>query len=480
MLATSAQRLLPPPHSWWRPIHAVFTPGPLTPLLEDALAGLTAEMRACGHAVQPAPDDHTEALITTARFGAPIGWRDSLMMTGRRRFGLKRTPTVFTLLHITPAELDHTLTQLARALARTPLDPADFAFPGLAPQAYHTLIEQGRRGGPIMALIRLAQAQTMGIRVIALVGEAAPQAAYYFDLVGMHPRTLAEDRAYFYQDMLRRVVTAVSTCEVTQHEVAGPPLSRALWEAAAALAALREAGRQFGRRSFFTQMIRVADLVHAPALSDAISSQYSEGCFATWDPLLNGLVTTITGSARPVEKENITEDELAVIVDVRADGLGAVVRHVEGKRNDPPSSEAVELRGLDLALPWVRLGAEWGPAAAAGRAPVVRSKLHGHRGITAYNSAVVEFVPLEAPYYHYPVSCSTQAQAQAIKTAFGRAECLRRPEDPRRLAFTVLPGHGVVIVEKWIAGYAPLQAIWEAMDAGDLLVAARIPQGLHH
>jgi hypothetical protein len=43
--------------------------------------------------------------------------------------------------------------------------------------------------------------------------------------------------------------------------------------------------------------------------------------------------------------------------------------------------------------------------------------------------------------------------------------------------FTVLPGHGTVIVEKWVEGKAPFQVIWEYMDAGYLEVDRRIPQG---
>jgi hypothetical protein len=45
------------------------------------------------------------------------------------------------------------------------------------------------------------------------------------------------------------------------------------------------------------------------------------------------------------------------------------------------------------------------------------------------------------------------------------------------VAFTVLPGHGAVIGEKWVAGKAPLQLVWEYMDAGYLQVTNRIPQG---
>jgi hypothetical protein len=84
---------------------------------------------------------------------------------------------------------------------------------------------------------------------------------------------------------------------------------------------------------------------------------------------------------------------------------------------------------------------------------------------------------LDKPYYHYPVSCSTEAQALAIKAAFSRSEALRNPEDPRQVVFTILPGHGIVIVEKWIGGKAPFEVMWEFMDSGALQVENVVPQG---
>ena len=112
-----------------------------------------------------------------------------------------------------------------------------------------------------------------------------------------------------------------------------------------------------------------------------------------------------------------------------------------------------------------------------GDLPVVRSKLHGHRGVCSYNPEMVEFVPLDAPFYDYLVSCATEAQARAIKAAFSRAESLKNPDDPRKLAFTVLPGHGIVITEKWQADKQPFEIIWEYMDAGHIEIEKVIPQG---
>jgi hypothetical protein len=270
-----------------------------------------------------------------------------------------------------------------------------------------------------------------------------------------------------------RITTAASTHEVTQHRVVGEPIPMDIWRHLAAPQAMLNASRELGARDFFTEMVRVANLVNVPLLDAAISSQYSEGCFATWEPGIGALIATVTGSARPVEKDRLTEDELAVIVGVRPDGMGALVREVEGKRNDPPSSEAVEMMGMDAPLPRISLDGRWKGAVV----PVARSKLHGHRGVRSYDPHSIEHAPLDPPYYRLPVSCATEAQANAIRTAFSRAEALRNPADPRQIVFTVLPGHGAVIVEKWIPEKAPFQIIWEAIDQGLIEIDNLVPQG---
>ena len=233
---------------------------------------------------------------------------------------------------------------------------------------------------------------------------------------------------------------------------------------------MTRASHELGKRDFFTEMIKVSQLAEIPGFSDAISSQYSEGCFATWEPKVNGLLTTITGSARPVRKENITDKDLAVIVGIKPGQDGALIRKVEGHPNHPPSSEAVEMIGMDKALPRI----SWSDGT---QVPVIRSKLHGHRGIRSFDMRHVEYVALPESYLHYPVSCSTDAQYRAVQEAFSRSMALQNPGDPRQLVFTILPGHGVVIVEKWLEGKAAFQAIWEAMDQKQIEITNAIPQG---
>ncbi len=463
-----------PVHGWLRDLNVSFVPVPEEPVLEQVAAGLLEGFRSQGHAVLSSPAADTDVIMTTARFGEPLNWRRALLFTARRRFDLTQTPTIYTLVHMQRGELERALANLRTILSKSPPDPADYDFPGLAEEAYEVLFEQGRRGGPILALERIIQSQAKCIDVLLVVGDERPEEAYLFNLVGAHPRIPAGNLDAFYQDIVTRIVTAESTHEVTGHVPTGDTISRGVWEGLTTPGEMCEAGSELGLRDFFTEMVRIADLVNVPAVADAVSSQYSEGCFSTWDPDLDALIATVTGSARPVYKGSITEEDLTVIVGLRPDGGGALVRHVEGMPKAPPSSEAVEMIAMDEPLPRVTLGNAWETSAEV---PVVRSKLHGHRGIRAYDEGAVEYVPMAPAFHHYPVTCATEAQAQGIVDAFSRADALQNPDDPRQVVFTLLPGHGAVIVEKWVPGTAPFQTIWEAMDQGLLEVDSRVPQG---
>ncbi len=460
-------------HPWLRTLRVALHPAVTTPLLEEVLDGLRRAFVRRGHIVQEAATDETDLVITTVPYGKPLSWRESLMFVARRKLGIRRSPTVYTLMQIPPQQWDALVTHLEQALAKQPPDPSDFVFPGLAPTAVQTLIEQGRRGGPILALQRVLQAQAMCLRLVPIIGEDKPLYAYHFDLVGSMARSEGGSEA-FYDDIVLRAATAVSAQDIGPIEVVPPPIPRSLWESLSAPPAMHAASLELGRRQFFTQMVRIADLAHVPAISDSVAAQYSEGCFATWEPVVRGLVATITGSARPVDKACITDDDLAVLVGVRQADHGVYVRHVEGLRNDKPSSEAFEMVDMDNALPWITLPVDWGIPDAV---PVARSKLHGHRGASAYNPRYVEYVPMGSTYFRLPVTCGTQQQADSIRETFARSEALRNPDDPRQIAFTILPTHGVFIVEKWVPGKAPFQAIWEAMDTGRLQITSEVPQG---
>ena len=203
-------------------------------------------------------------------------------------------------------------------------------------------------------------------------------------------------------------------------------------------------GAEIGDRAF-TNMITVAIWCTFRPYRKAQPVQRG---LLSWEPRLEALIATVTGSARPVDKGRLKDDDLAVIVGVTATGQGAQVRHVEGHLNTPPSTEAVEMMEMDEPLPRIVLGDAWDVQTTV---PVIRSRLHGHRGVSAYDPRYVQFAPLDAPYYRYLVSCGTGAQAEGIRAAFSRRVAAQSGGSPS-VVFTVLPGHGVMIVEKWVLG----------------------------
>ena len=141
-------------HSWLRQVKVVYIPGSGTSsVIEKTVPYLLNSFTSLGHIIQDKPDDSTDILLTTASYEVPIHWRKSLLFTGRIRYKLTRSPTVFTLIHINRKTLEDTLFSLEKALRKNEPEPADFNYPGLSPKAYHVLYQQGRRGGPLFLLL---------------------------------------------------------------------------------------------------------------------------------------------------------------------------------------------------------------------------------------------------------------------------------------------------------------------------------------
>jgi hypothetical protein len=443
-------------------------------LLRVFTGRLLDELGSQGHRCCSVPDNSTDAVFSTARFGEAVGWRQAPLFCLRSRFGLTRSPMTFTFVHATKEELDGMLSYLQGVLEKPAPDPEDYNFHGLMREAYRVLYEQGRRGGPMLALIRLLQAQTKSIRIVLLVGNDSLAGAYHLDLVGSHPFTSVNGETDFYRETATRIITAVTTREVTKHVISPIKVSNTLWSSLDIPQAMCNAACEFGNRGLFTEMVRIADLISVPAVSDALAAQYSEGCLATWEPRLAALITTVSGSCRSYDKSGISDNDLVVAYGIRPDGLGAIVQHVDGKENVIPSSETVEMLLIDKALPTRTLDHFDGSFSSV---PVIRSKLHIHRGICSFDSRYVEYAPLPVHNQKYLVSCATEAQAAAVTGAFSGSSALQDPSDTRQLVFTVLPGHGVIMAEKWVNGKRPFQLMWEFIDSGVLEIENTLPQG---
>ncbi|MCP4426272.1 MAG: hypothetical protein GY803_17410, partial [Chloroflexi bacterium] len=158
-------------HNWLRSLNIVFAPQQASPLQQEIAHDLLAAFRQLGHTAQTQADPATDIVLTTAQYGAPINWRKAMLFSARRQLGIRHTPKIYTLIHITPDELEEALAYFERVLPKNPPVPADYDFPGLASTAYQTLYQQGKRGGAIMAFMRVLQAQSKSIHIILAVGK---------------------------------------------------------------------------------------------------------------------------------------------------------------------------------------------------------------------------------------------------------------------------------------------------------------------
>lgn len=462
-------------HPWLKTIRVHFMPGVRPSKLQpEILEKFRQAFIRNGHAIDAAPTEETDIVITDGDFGRPIQVPESATFDLWRSHKLSRFPTVVSLAFLRTDDFGNIVSRLSRNIAKPNVDRADYRYAGLSSEAYRVLSEQGRRGGPVLALSRILQAQLKSFRVVLLVGESEPARAYHFDLVGSTACTRREESEdAFYDDIVHRIATAVSTTAVTEHVRSDSVLPLATWDGLDSVRAMCRASAEFDRRHFFTDAVSMSDILDIPSVSENIARQYSEGCFATWDPTIGALVATITGAAKLLNKGDITPHDLVPIQGPNAAGTGVIFHEVNGKEDHPPSSEAFEMMSIVRCAPERACPL---PGHSGTVVPTVRSQLHGHRGIRCYDPRSVEYTPLDETYFRYPVTCGTEAQAQALSQALARSESLNDPEDARRVVFTILPSHGVFIVEKWSADAAPFQLIWEAMDKGAIQVEHAVPQ----
>jgi hypothetical protein len=468
-------------HPWTRPISIAYMPGRPTPALELACQALLDWMRDAGCTVTDLPDNGTDLIITTRRFGENVARDEALFFNAKRQYRLSRRPQVLTIVDVAEAEYQSMVAHFAE-LARLPEDQAARRqYPGLGPEAANLIAHQARRGGPELAFARLVQGQVLSIRVMVLrTKDSRPYRAMHMDMAGAHPVTDATDLEAFGAEAGARLLAAVCATEVNHHTFVDEPVPADVWESLSSPDAMIRAGSMFTQFGFFTDPIIVEKLLGYRGISDAISAQFSEGCYAVYEPDIPGLLTTASGSSRLVDKRSISRLDQAVVVGTRSDREGAIVRPVAGMEPVMPSVEAVEMMRLCERVPeHMRLNSRGLPVTV----PNVRAILHGHLGVAAFDPDKVEAVMLEPLYYTQLVSCGTGALAEGTARAFEKSQALKDLRDQRRVVFLEQPGHGVMVVEKWppqADGSRPFDTIHDYLGAGYLQMTLDIAQGPVH
>ena len=471
LLHNSALRLPGYSHKWLRTLSISHSGHGSQQLARTFRCKLLDVFHGLGMNVQARPDNSTDVLLSHFRLGEVVSWKNAPLLSARRQLNVKGTLTVLAVVQTTAQSLRDVLNVLNESLSQSPYDPSDVFFPGLKHTAYRPLCAEAATRGPLLAFARIVQAQLKCFNVILLLGDTQIECAYLFNLVGSQFKVLYG--GHFYYEMALRIATMASTNEVTNHELVGTAISRKAWERSEAVRGLCRASREFGKRSFFSGAIVVSELVDYPVIARAVASRYSEGCFSTWDPILNGLVITMAGARHVYDKTRVAASDLVLAVKCRREVDGVCFRQVAGQKRPVPSSEAFEFLSIDSELPHASVCARMSHPVEV---PIIRSKIHGHRGISAFDPTIIEYAPLPQAFQEFPTCCATDAQAFAVRQAFGNARSFFDPTDRRRIVFTILPGHGVLIVEKWVEGKRPFQVIWEAIDCGRLEVSACVPQ----
>ena len=465
-------------HPWVHPFSLAFVPGPSSPAIEQVRRVLFGWLERAGCTITTEPNNSTELIVTTNVFGRTVHRDDSLFFHAKRRYRLSQRPTILTIVDIPEAEYQSWVTHFEE-LVKLPEEAAlTEQYAGLGPQAVEVIAAQARRGGPELAIGRLIQGQVLSIRVMALRTEnGRPYRAMHFDLAGARPVSDATDLDAFAEDVGSRWLAAVCATEVNHHSFSEQALPGDIWTGLSGPDAMVRAGQLFTRYGFFTTPTEVEKILGYRGIGDAISAQYSEGCYGVFEPDIPGLLTTATGSSRLVDKRSITRTDQAIVVGLAPGGDGAIVRPVAGMEPVVPSVEAVEMMSICEAVPThTRVNSRGEPVTV----PNVRAILHGHLGVDAYNPTRVESVNLDPLYYTQLVSCGTGPLARGTAAAFARSQALSNRDDPRSLVFLEQPGHGVIVVEKWTEAGALRPAfdlIREALTEGHLQMSFDIPQG---
>ncbi len=146
------------------------------------------------------------------------------MLTARRRYRLAHSPPPAALVHLAPATHRAMLDVVADGhWPATPIVPADFAYPGLNAEAWPRYwSNRASAAGRCWPSRGLIQATTKCIRVFpAGRWTRLPWRPTNLDLAGAYPCTEADSTApeRFFDDLALRLVTAVSTAEVTHHHL---------------------------------------------------------------------------------------------------------------------------------------------------------------------------------------------------------------------------------------------------------------------
>lgn len=272
-------------------------------------------------------------------------------------------------------------------------------------------------------------------------------------LEGGHP----SDREDIVPRVRDRLVSAACATEVGEHVQQVPDaITVPDWKTARSPEVLADAGRRMGTLGLLPPPHKVSDYV-SPVLAGAYHRYlgikgFSEGMMFVYDPDLQALVVTASGSWE-VDKRSLNREDV-VAVDYRVAEGRLRVLSVAGSVPKGPSVEAWEVCALMAAAPKVRVRKDhagvWriDPDGEV-EVPAVRGGLHAHIGVQEADATVIESIAPDRRAYPYGFGCGTDLMVDVAAATLARSSAVHDEDDQRGYVRWPMLYHGEMALELW-------------------------------
>ena len=297
---------------------------------------------------------------------------------------------------------------------------------------------------------------------------------------GGHP-SVSTDIA---RDIRDRLVAVACATEVNDRLDRVPAAVQTdAFDAARSPHVLAAAGRRMGRLGLLPPPHRVSDYVSV-GMSAAYQRYlgikgFSEGMMFVYDPDLQALVVTASGSFE-VDKRDLKPEDVVVVDHELADGRLRVLS-VTGADAKGPSVEAWEVCSLMAAAPKIRVSKDasgiWRPDPnGTVEVPAVRGGLHAHVGVDEADETLIESIPPDRAAYPYGFGCGTDLMVDVAAATVRRSQAIHDAEDNRSYVRWPMLYHGEMALELWTPDVPdePLTGLLDLFDpAGTAAIAFR-------
>lgn len=303
----------------------------------------------------------------------------------------------------------------------------------------------------VVSTARVTMARIGSPKIVFVSSGPTPEVTYC-TLEGGHPT----ETGMGVNGIRDRLVASASAREVAgQFDVNKDTITQADWEETPIPDEIVSAGHRMHQLGLLPPPQQISDYVSARTAR--VYERYlglkgfSEGMLFAFDPMSKTTMVTASGSW-DVDKRALHRDEvtaLSGLVNGRVQVQAPFGVHPKG-----PSVEAAEVLSLLEAVPRVRLS----PSKAHGwqldpdgdfEAPIIRSGIHAHIGVSFADATVVETIEPDREKYPFGFGCGTDLMCEVSSSTVERSSAINDPSDPRVYVRWPLLYHGEMVVELW-------------------------------